>query len=877
MEWCYEEASRLLGRLGVAEPAKGLSSAEAKKRLRQFGGNVLEQKKPRGFASRLLEQLSDFMVLVLLAAAVVSLLTSMLEGKTDYLDAAIIVGIVFMNALMGVMQNAKAEKAIEALSKLAAPTARVVRGGVRSTVKAAELVPGDIILLETGDYVPADARLLEAVGIKAEEASLTGESLPVEKDAAFLPGPKTPLADCKNILLATSMVVSGRGKAVVTATGMETQVGKIAGLLDASATPLTPLQKRLEQTGKTLGLAALFICAAIFAMGLIAHVNPLEMFMISVSLAVAAIPEGLPAVVTIVLAMGVKRMVKNNVIVRKLPAVETLGSATVICSDKTGTLTQNKMEVQQAADSRGSLTAGSPGYAKLFELFCLCSNAQTSGQGASFKADGEPTEKALVVAASHCGRHKHKLESSLPRVGEIPFDSTRKLMSTLHRLPSGGYRLITKGAPDILLSRCTSYEEDSQAVPLSGAKTSQLQGINEGMAKQALRVLAVGYKDLPNIPPNLQDPAVETGLTFCGFAGMLDPPRPEAIHAVRICKAAGIKPVMITGDHVTTAAAIANQMGIGGENVITGAELSQLNQAQLNRRIGRYSVFARVSPEHKAMIVKAYQAQGEVVAMTGDGVNDAPALKIADIGCAMGVAGTDVAKAAADMILTDDNFSSIVAAVREGRGIYENIRKAIHFLLSSNIGEILVMFTAFFLRLPTPLLPIQLLWVNLVTDSFPALALGVDGFDDDIMERPPISPRKGLFADGLALDILLEGCMIGILALLAFLLGRSMFDLSPQAPIIGRSMAFCVLSLSQLVHAFNTRSKHSLFRIGFFSNIYLVGAFLFCGFLQVAVVSFAPVAAIFKVAPLLPIQWAIVAGLSLLPLVILEIVKSFSR
>ncbi|MDF2685704.1 MAG: hypothetical protein K0S55_885 [Clostridia bacterium] len=877
MQWYNKEITEVLKDLNV-ESYKGLSNNEAEIRLKKYGLNKLEEKKQKPIWKKLLEQFSDFMVIILLLAAVISYITSVMQGNSDILDPIIILIIVLINAIMGVIQENKAEKAIEALQKLSAPTVKVIRESNQNTIKSEVVVPGDIVVLEAGDFVPADARLIEAINLKTEESALTGESVPVEKDHKAVFSGEITLGDRKNMILSSSIITSGRATAVIVETGMATQVGHIAKMINTNETPQTPLQKRLEETGKILGIAALLICAGIFVMGIIQQTNPLDMFLISVSLAVAAIPEGLPAIVTIVLAMGVQRMVKNNAIIRKLPAVETLGSATIICSDKTGTLTQNKMTVTEIASLNDNINLNTPFGIKLLSLCTLCNNSIITTEKGIYTVKGDPTETAFVNALLKLGKNKLELEKENPRFKEIPFDSERKLMTTIHRLNNGRYRIVTKGAPEVLLKHCSFYEKNDNIIKMNTVTNDHILALNESMSKKALRVLGAAYKDTDNLPLATDSASIENNLIFCGLVGMIDPPRPEVKRAVSICRRAGIKPVMITGDHIITAMAIAKELGIlkGSDKVATGEDLNRMSQQELDKNINQYSVFARVTPEHKVKIVKAFQANKHVVAMTGDGVNDAPALKIADIGCAMGIQGTDVAKGAADMILTDDNFASIVEAVREGRGIYQNIRKAIHFLLSSNIGEILTIFTAFFLCMPTPLLPIQLLWVNLVTDSLPALALGVDTIDEDIMDRKPINPKKGLFSDGLATKIIIEGFMIGALALLSYTIGRSYFDISAAEPIIGRTMAFCVLSLSQLIHAFNTRSSYSLFHIGILSNKSLIAAFLICGFMQISVVSIAPLAAIFKVVPLTILQWEWVLGISLLPLILVEIVKLFT-
>lgn len=865
LEWQGMSGEECLKRLESSRT--GLSGRAAKQRQEKYGKNQLEQGKKRGVIRMFFGQFCDFMILILLAAAGVSFVTSYLQHDTDYIDSIIILMIVVVNAITGVVQESRAEKAIEALKKLAAPQAQVIRDGHPVTVEAENLVPGDIVTLSMGDLVPADLRLLESHRLKAEESALTGESLPSEKDAGLVLPDGTPLGDRKNMVYMGSSISEGRGTGVVVATAMDTQMGRIAHMIHNEHSPQTPLQQKLAQTGKVLGIGALAICLAIFGLGLFQHIAPLEMLLISISLAVAAIPEGLPAVVTIVLAMGVRRLASKRAIVRRLPAVETLGSASVICSDKTGTLTKNKMSVVEMADLDGTLPLQGETSRFLLELGCLCNNAVTEGKA----VHGSPTETAIVHAAR---LDKKKLERDYPRVNELGFTSSRKRMTTVHRMPDHSYRIVTKGAPDLLLELCTHVRTRNGNVALSASMKQKLQRRNEEMASRALRVLGVAYRDANSTAGEL-----EKGLTFCGLIGMMDPPRDEAAQAVRVCKKAGIRTVMITGDHAATAAAIAKQLGIleTGQSVLTGSQLDRLSQKELETKIYQYPVYARVSPEHKVRIVKAFQAKGEVVAMTGDGVNDAPALKAADIGCAMGQSGTDVAKAASDLVLTDDNFSTIVSAVQEGRGIYANIRKTIHFLISCNIGEILTVLLAFLMRLPTPLLAIQLLWVNLVTDSLPALALGVDPVEKGVMERKPVRHNRNIFAGGMGYNMAVEGCMIGSLALLAYTIGRVFFDYSPEIPMVGRTMAFAVLSFSQLTHTFNMRSEESLFRIGFFSNRKLVLAALACVILQASVLLIPPLAQVFKTQLLSPVQWLIVCGLSLVPLVVVEMEKFVFR
>ena len=726
------------------------------------------------------------------------------------------------------------------------------------------------MILQAGDLVPADLRLLRSVELKAEESALTGESVPAEKDGEARCPANAPLGERRNMAFASTGVASGAGVGVVTATGMDTAMGRIARMLESEKAPQTPLQLRLKQTGKVLGIGVVLICGVIFLLGLLQRMEPLEMFMIAISLGVAAIPEGLTAVVTIVLAMGIKRMAQKRAIVRYLPAVETLGSTQVICSDKTGTLTQNKMTVAVFSGPRGEERLESSAAQFALELATLCNNSQVVGNALI----GDPTETAFPRA---CRRGKGELEQAFPRVGEIPFTSARKMMTTAHRLAEGGYRIISKGAPDVLIARCTGMLQGNEVRPLSGAMKAKLLSDNTALAERALRVLAVAYKDVDRVPSD--DRETESALVFCGLIAMEDPPRPGVKEAVAQCRQAGILPVMITGDHAATALAIGRRLGMADRSsqVMTGRELDRLTDQELSQRVFDYRIFARVSPEHKVKIVKAFQQRGRVVAMTGDGVNDAPALKSADIGCAMGKNGTEVAQSAADMVLTDDNFSTIVAAVREGRGIYQNIRKTIHFLLSCNIGEILVVFAAFLLRVPTPLLAIQLLWVNLVTDSFPALALGVDPIQRDVMNAPPHRRDEGIFAGGMGFSVAVEGCLVGALALLAYTIGRVFFDGPAQAPQVGRTMAFAVLSLSQVAHAFNMRSEHSLFSIGFFSNPKLNLAAAVCILLQVSVIAIPAAAALFRAVPLTGAQWAITASLSLSPVLWVELEKRLFR
>ena len=861
MDWQSLKQDEVLERLKT-DAVHGISELQAEKRRAVYGENKLMEKKKKNLFLQFLAQFSDFMVLILLAAAAISFVISYLNADQDYVDSIIILAIVVLNAVIGVIQESRAEHAIEALRKLSTPHARVIRSGKTMQIPSGAVVPGDVVLLETGDLVPADLRLLEATDLTAEESALTGESVSVEKNADVLASPEAALGDRQNMLFFGSSVSGGRGKGVVVGIGMDTQMGHIAGMINREETPQTPLQKRLAQTGKILGIGAIGICAVIFVLGLLQKTDPLEMFMMSVSLAVAAIPEGLPAVVTIVLAVGVRRMAAHHAIVRRLPAVETLGSASVICSDKTGTLTQNRMTVTEICTLEGVQTGEVA--QELLRMAALCNNCTVENGNVR----GEATEAALVKA---CTASKIELEKKYPRIREIAFSSRRKRMTTIHRLNNGRFLILMKGAPDVLMQYCSGCRQANSVIPMDAGVRLKLSRKNEEMAARALRVLGVAYRETAALPRDTA--AAESGLVFYGFVGMQDPPRPRVADSVHLCKNAGIRPVMITGDHKTTAAAVAREIGILETDgvVLTGAELDRMDDQAMQQAVTRCRVFARVSPEHKVRIVKAYQALGETVAMTGDGVNDAPALKTADIGCAMGRSGTEVAKAAADLILTDDDFTTIVSAVREGRGIYENIRRTVHFLLSCNIGEILTVFASVLMRLPAPLLAIQLLWVNLVTDSLPALALGVEPIAKDVMEHPPVRRKEGLFSGGLWYSILIEGCLIGALSLLAYTIGRVFFDSDASMPVIGRTMAFAVLSLSQVAHTFNMRSLKSIAQTGLLSKSKLLPAAAVCLLLQISVISIPPLAAVFRTVPLSGMQWLITLALSVVPLVMVEL------
>ena len=867
MTWYAKTPGQVLSGLNVSREA-GLTARQARERLGQYGPNKLAGAKKEPLWARFLDQMRDPMILVLLAAAALSLVSS---GGEDWIEALIILVIVAVNACISISQENSAEKALEALQQMSAPLARVVRDGRQIRLETGQLVPGDVIVLEAGDLVPADARILECANLKADESAMTGESVPVEKFAVDTLPEDTPLGDRVNMVISSTVITNGRAFCVVTATGMDTEVGRIAGLLMNQEEAATPLQRKMAEISKTLSFVCLAVCAVMFGVGLLYHRGMLDMLMAAVSLAVAAIPEGLPAIVTIVLALGVQRMVKHNAIVKKLPAVETLGCAGVICSDKTGTLTQNRMTVQRV------WTPGNKHRREALTIGALCNDTVLSPDG---KTSGDPTETAFVDAALADGLNKNALEQEFPRVAENPFDSDRKLMSTVH--PVGGkFRVMVKGAPDVLLSRCTHILAGSP-VPLTAALARDVEAANADMAEQALRVLACGYKDIEALPSGQPTGgALETGLTFVGLVGMIDPPRLEVKDAVARCYAAGIRPVMITGDHKLTAVAIARELDIfrDGDLAITGEDLDFMPQELLEQDVDKFAVYARVTPEHKMRIVKAWQKKGMVVAMTGDGVNDAPALKTADIGCAMGITGTDVAKGAADMILTDDNFATIVQAVEQGRGIYSNIKKAIHYLLSCNIGEIITLFlaTLFNFRQP-PLAAVQLLWLNLVTDSLPALALGMEPVEPTVMEEKPRPNRQPLFDRAFSLRLAWQGVMVGLLTLAAYAFGEYVLSGPATANAAANTMAFATLTFCQLFHAFDVRSEtQSIAHIGLLSNPAMNKAFLVGAALQLAVLLIPPLQAVFQVCSLSSAQWLCVLGLSLTPLVVCEIEKAMRR
>ena len=846
-----------------ANAETGLTKEEVKKRTEKFGSNKLQEKKKTSWAAKFFEQFKDVMIVILIIAALVSFVIACVEkNPKEFFEPVLILLIVILNAIMGVVQESKAEKALDALNNMSAPHARVIRDGEEKIINAADLVPGDIIVLEAGDFVPADARLIKSVSLKSEESALTGESVPTDKDADKKVKEKAPIGDRSNMVFTGCSITYGTAKAVVVATGMNTEMGKIAGLLSNEEEGATPLQQKLARLGKYLGFVALAACAVIFVVGILSDIGVLEMFMTAVSLAVSAIPEGLPAIVTIVLSIGVQRMVKKNAIIRRLPAVETLGSASIICSDKTGTLTMNRMTLVEAytdsADATEEISKeNTPKIKKLLTYATLCSNGSITVHGNKETHVGDPTETAIVSAAHKNGLEKDALNAKHPRVAELPFDSDRKLMSTINKI-NGKLVVIVKGAVDVIEKRCIA------------GNLEKAKDFNDSMSARALRVLAVAYKEIDSVPEKLTSEDLENGLTFMGLVGMIDPPRPKAKAAVTVCKEAGIKPIMITGDHVVTATAIAKQLGIyvAGDKAITGAELDEMSDRELDANLELISVYARVSPENKIRIVKAWQRKGQVVSMTGDGVNDAPALKAADIGCAMGITGTDVAKGSADMILTDDNFTTIVDAVREGRGIYSNIKKVVGFLLGTNIGEVVAVFFAMIFWHVSPFLSMQLLMINLVTDSLPAIALGMEAVEADVMKHKPKSKDEGLFAHGLGIKIVLQGFMFGILALIAFKLGESVTG----TLVGGQTMAFMTLALSQILQAYNMRSESSLFKIGVFSNHKLNWA-CFASLALLALVVFTPVRIAFSLAVLPAWLYAVSLGFGLFPIFVMEMAK----
>jgi Ca2+-transporting ATPase len=845
----------------------GISNTEAQKRLNEFGTNELQEKKKRTTLLMFLDQFKDFMILVLIGAAVIAGVIG------DLADTLVIIAIVIINAIIGFVQEYRAEKAMEALKKMAAHSATVLREGEISRVATAELVPGDVVMLEAGSLVPADLRLIETAQLKAEEAALTGESVSVEKHSRTLIEDQLPLADRKNMVYKGTTISYGRGTGVVTATGMKTELGKIASMLQDEKEVKTPLQKRLASFGRKLALAVLVICAIVFGMGFLRGEPVLLMLLTAISLAVAAIPEALPAVITISLALGAKKLVSKNALVRKLPAVETLGSVTYICSDKTGTLTVNRMTVEDFFVDGKHFKAGDPTLSQfdfLMKGLALSNDVKQSTDGTLL---GDPTEVALYEVAEKSGFNKRELENSLPRISEIPFDSERKRMTTLHKLSSGDCVSFTKGGVDVMLEKADTMWANNGWVPID---RDQLLAANNEMAERGLRVLCIAMRRWNATPDNVICEIVETNLSILGLVGMMDPPREEVKEAVNLCKTAGIRPVMITGDHPVTARAIAERVGFlepeDHDNVMTGQELDRLSLTEFEEKVENIRVYARVAPEQKLKIVKALQDKGQFVAMTGDGVNDAPALKRADIGIAMGITGTDVSKEAAHMILLDDNFASIVRAVQEGRKIYDNIRKFIRYLLTTNSGEIWTLFLAPILGLPVPLLPIHLLWVNLVTDGLPALALSVEPAEGDVMKRPPRNPKESIFAHGLGLHAIWVGILMGVIVLSIQAWSLANDDAHWQ------TMVFTVLCLTQLGHVLAIRSeRQSLFKMGLFSNKPLLGAVVLTFLLQMAIIYIPAMNRIFKTEPLTAEELLIAIAASSIVFFAVEIEKWIVR
>ncbi len=879
--WFSKSHNEVLTEFGV-NPANGLSGAEAKARLEKYGLNKLKGKPKKSIISLFLSQLKDMLIYVLLAAAVITFIIG------EIADSVIIMLVIILNAVIGVIQEYKAEKAVEALQKMTTPKSVVRRDGSIQEINSEEVVPGDIVILDAGRFVPADLRLIESANLQIEESALTGESVPTNKNAsAIFSDPKTPIGDKSNMAFLSTLVTYGRGEGVVVATSMDTEIGKIAKILEDDNDEMTPLQKRLDELGRILGFLAIGICALIFIIALFQKRDLFEMFLTAISLAVAAIPEGLAAIVAIVLALGVTRMSKINAIVKKLPAVETLGSVNIICSDKTGTLTQNKMTVVKQytlghlndVPQTGTNLAATADEAQLITSFVLCSDATyENGQGT-----GDPTEIALIILGDKYNLTRADLNSRYKRVSENPFDSDRKLMSTLNR-KEDGYRVHTKGAIDNILKLSSSALVAGKVVPLTDELKSDYLRITEQMSDDALRVLGVAYKDTTEL---LDPKDMEKDLTIIGLVGMIDPPRLEVKASIAEAIRAGIRPIMITGDHKNTAVAIAKELGIAEtiEQSITGAEIDELSDEDFASSINQYRVFARVSPEHKVKIVRAFKAQGNIVSMTGDGVNDAPSLKYADIGVAMGITGTDVAKGASDMILTDDNFTTIVHAIEEGRNIYNNIKKSVIFLLSCNLGEVIAIFFSILLNWPVPLIATQILWVNLITDSLPAIALGIDPGDKDVMNQQPRNPKESFFAQGAGIRAVIGGILIGILTLAAFYYGLWEHGYTLGSGVVpeealpyARTMAFVVLAASQLFYSLSMRNfKKSIFKIGIFSNKILILSILVGIFLQLVVISVPVLANAFGVHNLSLADWGIVIVFSLIPLLVNEIIKHFTK
>lgn len=879
--WFSKSVEEVLQEFNV-DPGQGLTAEEVQAQRAIHGENKLKGKAKKSLISLFISQLKNMLIYVLLGAAAITVIIH------EYIDALIILLVVILNAVIGVIQEYKAEKAIQALQKMTAPKAIVRRNGRTEEINSEEIVPGDIVILDAGRFVPADIRLTESANLQIEESALTGESVPTEKDAqAIHQDPKIPLGDQSNMAFMSTLVTYGRGEGVVVATAMNTEMGKIARILDEDDEKMTPLQRRLEELGKVLGFIAIGVCILIFVITYFQNRDLFEILLTAISLAVAAIPEGLAAIVAIVLALGVTRMSKINAIVKTLPAVETLGSVNIVCTDKTGTLTQNKMTVVQfytlnnlkEVPVEGSGFEASSDEKELIKTFVLCSDA-TFENGES---TGDPTEVALIVLGSRYNLDQKSLNEEFKRVGENPFDSNRKLMSTLNK-EKNAYRVHTKGAIDNILNISKNILVDGKIVPLSEEIKKNILKVAEEMSNNALRVLGAAYKDADSL---LSPQEMERDLTVLGIVGMIDPPRVEVKDSIIEAKMAGITPVMITGDHKITAMAIAKELGIGEsiKQSITGAEIDELNEAELAQIIDNYRVFSRVSPEHKVKIVKAYQYQGNIVSMTGDGVNDAPSLKNADIGVAMGITGTDVSKNASDMILTDDKFTTIIHAIEEGRNIYNNIKESVIFLLSCNLGEVIAILIAVLFFWPIPLLPTQILWINLITDSLPAIALGMDPSDKDVMKQKPRDPKESFFAQGAGWRAVLGGSLIGLFTLAAFYFGLHEFgysltskDISADALTYARTMAFVVLATSQLFYSLTMRNtQKTILELGLFSNMILIGAIAFGLFLQIVVISVPFLSSAFKLQMLSLNDWSMVFVFALIPLIINELIKGFKH
>ncbi len=855
----------------LTDPDKGLSSGEVGARQARDGFNEFEKTKHTTLWQKFISQFKSFMIIVLIFAAIISGVTGYMNGE-GITDALIILSILIVNAIIGVFQEAKAEKSLDALEKLSAPHCKVIRDGETRIIESRELVVGDIVVIETGDNVPADLRLIESVNLKIQEAALTGESVPVEKDANAVLPEDASIGDRINMAYSSCSVTYGHGMGVVTAIGNQTEVGKIASMIQAVPDIRTPMQIRLDKLGKTLAVICLAVCIVIMVIGLCYGRNLMEMFMTAVSLAVAAIPEGLPAVSTVVLALGVQRLAKQNAIVRNLPSVETLGSTTVICSDKTGTLTQNKMTVTHiySAGNLSDTTEDSPVINELLKMSVLANDAVLGSDGAAI---GDPTETALIDAGLKYSINKNTLKKALPRIAEIPFDSERKLMTTIHQNNDDDFLVAVKGGLDELLANCTRINDGTSVRPITEKDIEDIHKANMEMASQALRVLAIGYKTISELPVAFTPATIENDFIFLGMVGMIDPPREEAEEAVHRCKEAGIKPVMITGDHKITATAIAKSLGMitTGDCVLTGTDVEMMSDEQLKDMAGNVAVFARVAPEHKVRIVNAFQSRGNVVAMTGDGVNDAPALKLADIGVAMGITGTDVAKEAADVVLADDNFATIVSSVREGRRIYDNLMKSIQFMISTNLGEIVLLLIAVLVNLDMPLLPIQLLFINLVGDSLPSLALSVDHADKDIMKRKPIDPNQGIFTRHFTTRVIIQSLIIGLTTLAAYMIGiKTSVD-------VARTMTFAVMVFSQLTIIFSIRSGHNWFTHKMFTNRWLWLTIVFVTAITLLVLLVPEMQSLFRLAPMTSGQWWTVIVLSFGVLALSELFKLFTR